>query len=109
MKSTSLTGDHVVSEHDVNINDWIIQVECDLIQDEGVCLGNAKLGDPGLHVGFDGHGEVRQTGVQVPTAAGALLQVFLDFGHLTCQISRFKMNLCIGCMLKTIVQVLFFK
>eukprot|EP00493_Phyllostaurus_siculus_P001687 UN01696 len=52
-------------------------------QNEGVRLGNAKLGDPGLHVRLDGHGEVRQTCVQVPTAAGALLQVFLDFGHLT--------------------------
>ena len=78
-----LTGNLIVSKLDMNIDDGILQVEGDLVQDEGVGPGDAEVGDPGLHVGLDGHGEVRQAGVQVAATAGALLQVFLDFGNLT--------------------------
>lgn len=78
-----LTGNLIVSKLDMNIDDGILQVEGDLVQDEGVGPGDAEVGDPSLHVGLDGHGEVRQAGVQVKATAGALLQVFLDFGNLT--------------------------
>ena len=58
-----LTSHHVVSELDMNINDGVLQVECDLVQNKGVGLGYPQLGDSGLNVGLDGHGEVRQAGV----------------------------------------------
>ena len=67
----------------MNIDDGILQVEGDLVQDEGVGPGDAEIGDPGLHVGLDRHGQVSQAGVQVTATASALLQVFLDFGNLT--------------------------
>merc|ERR1711971_193224 len=85
------SGNLIVSELDVNIDDGILQVEGDLVQDEGVGPGDAELGNPGLHVGLDRHGQVSQAGVQVPTTAGALLQVFLDFRNLTWQ-NYFKIN-----------------
>ena len=58
-----LTGNLIVSKFDMNIDDGILQVEGNLVQDEGVGPGDAKVGDPGLHVGLDGHGEVPQAGV----------------------------------------------
>ena len=78
------TCDLILRELHVNINDRILQVERDLVEDEWVCLGDAELGDPGLHVGLDGHGQVGQTRVQVLATVGALLQVIFDFGNLTC-------------------------